>query len=356
MTIEELGYSDFFAIEDGEDIPERLTVARVISETKGRMTILGEFGEREGECSGRLEFSAMERAELPAVGDWVLADIDGAGPAVIHRVLKRRTALVRRAAGHKLSEQVIAANVDIVFIIQGLDGDYNLRRLERQLVAVYDSGARPVVLLSKGDLLDEDTREERIGATRASAPGLPVLCYSAVNGAGLEEVAEYFQSGVTMCFIGSSGAGKSTLINRLAGYDLRATAAVREADSRGRHTTSRRDLVILPGGALVIDTPGMRELGLWETGDGVDETFPEIAELMGRCHFADCTHTNEPGCAVIEALENGAVDVKRYESYQKLLREAARTSMSIAERHRKDRGFGKMVKEFKRFKNNKFRR
>lgn len=293
--------------------------ARVVGEGRGGYLVDDGGGEFRAEVSGRLRFDASGRADFPVVGDWVLVKGD---PARIRSVLPRRTLLRRKAASGRAGDQPIAANIDAVFAMHPVDRGAGLRWIERSLVLIAESGARAVVLLSKCDLLSAADLRDFEEEARAELPGAEIIACSAVTGAGLDRVRVHVRRGLTLCCIGPSGAGKSTLINVLAGEGALPTAAVRESDARGRHTTSRRELLLLPGGGVVIDTPGMRELGLPETGAGLEETFPEIIALARECRFRDCTHVHEPGCAVRVAAEEGRLSPQRLESYCRLRDEA----------------------------------
>ena len=258
--------------------------------------------------------------ELPAAGDWVaVAARHDEGAGTIHAVLPRRSAIVRKAAGNPTEAQVVGANVDTVFLVTSLNDDLNLRRLERYLATAWESGAQPAILLTKADLCDDPAAA--VLDVQAIAYGVPVHAVSTVTGEGIDELGAYLGEGKTIALIGSSGVGKSTLVNRLAGREVLATQEIRESDGRGRHTTSHRELVPLPGGGLVLDTPGMRELQLWESSDGMQEAFDDVEELVDACRFADCGHGVEPDCAVQAALADGSLAPERYESWVKLQRE-----------------------------------
>jgi ribosome biogenesis GTPase len=294
-----------------------LAPARVAREDLDHYLLLDGQGEHPARLSGRLRHAARTRADLPTVGDWVAMR---PGPtAVIVAVLPRTSAFLRRVAGGTTGEQVLAANVDTVFLVTGLDGDFNLRRLERYLATAAESGAEPVVVLNKADLAADPA--EPAAAAAAAAPGVPVVAVSALTTAGLDGLAPWLQPARTVALLGSSGVGKSTLLNTLLGSERQRTAPVRPDDSRGRHATTRRELVALPGGALLLDTPGLRELGLWITGEGLDGAFPDVATLAAGCRFRDCGHADEPGCAVRAAAEAGRLDPQRLESWRRLQRE-----------------------------------
>ncbi|MDG0791588.1 ribosome small subunit-dependent GTPase A [Cohnella ginsengisoli] len=286
-------------------------------------------------CPANSLLSRRRRGDYPAVGDWVAAELpDGDSHAVIHALLPRRTSIVRRAAGSRPDEQIIGANIDTVFIVVSLNEDWNLRRIERYLIAVQDGGARPVLLLTKADLCEEPERYVR--EARAIAPELPVFPISALQDLGRDALAPFLVPGATVGATGSSGVGKSTLLNWLAGESRQAVQGIREDDARGRHTTTHRELFVLPSGAVWLDTPGMRELQLWESEDGWQATFSDIEALAASCRFRDCRHEAEQGCAVREALSGGELDPARYANYRKTERELARLAQ-------KERRAGKRV-------------
>jgi ribosome biogenesis GTPase len=305
-----------------------LVPGRILTEERGRHVVASEGGEGPASPSGRLRHDTEldPTAPWPAVGDWVAMDAARPGEhRLIQRVLARRTAVVRRAPGdRKLPSQVLAANVDTVFVVSSANRDFNVRRLERYLAVAWDSGAWPVVLLSKSDLAD-DIEPYRVAA-EAAAPGLDVVAVSVVTGEGLDSVRSHLGSGRTVVFTGSSGVGKSSIVNALAGEPLLATAAIREDDARGRHTTTRRQLVRLADG-LLIDTPGLRELGVLD-GDGVSTAFDDIERLAASCRFSDCQHRSEPDCAVHAAIAAGAIDRSRFDAWRKLEREAERAAIA----------------------------
>lgn len=295
-----------------------LVPARIAREDRGRYLLLGDEGERPGELAGRLRHEARTRAELPAVGDWVAVRPDGM-PAVIVAVLPRASAFVRKVAGDTTDEQIVAANVDTVLLVSGLDGDFNVRRIERFLTAAWDSGAQPVLVLNKADVADDV--DARVAEVLAVAPGVPVVALSALAGDGIAALQPWLVPGRTLALVGSSGVGKSTLANALLGQARQATGNVREDDSRGRHTTTHRELFELPCGAWLLDTPGMRELQLWADESSLSGAFPDVDGFAANCRFRDCAHDSEPGCAVRAALERGALPRERFESWRKLQRE-----------------------------------
>jgi ribosome biogenesis GTPase len=283
--------------------------------------VLTQRGEMPAMPVGRMYHEASRKSDLPAVGDWVAARILDEDPpiAIIHAVLPRKSAFSRKQAGEKVDEQPVAVNIDTVFIVVGLDGDYNLRRVERYLTVAWESGAEPVVVLTKADTI-ADTGA-RVADVMRVAPGVPVHAVSAIEDIGLEAIESYMLPGKTLTLLGSSGVGKSTIINYLLGKDVQRVREVRETDSHGRHTTTHRQMFVLPSGTMVIDTPGMRELQLWNANDGLSNTFNDIEELARNCRFADCAHENEPGCAVQSALTDGSLDPGRFANYMKMRKE-----------------------------------
>jgi ribosome biogenesis GTPase len=318
--IDEFGWSDALRAVFEPYAAAGFTPARVIAHHRGLWRLMTPAGECAGRLSGRFVAEAAQ-GEHPVVGDWLaVSRIDEAGDALIHAVLPRKSTFSRRAAGG-VGVQIVAANVDVAFLVASLNNDLNPRRIERYLVATRDSGAEPVVVLTKVDLsADPDADRKSVEAVSA---GAPVVLLSARTGEGLGALDQWLRPGVTAALLGSSGAGKSTLLNALAGHALMSTGAVREADDRGRHTTTHRELFRLPSGALLIDTPGMRELGLVADEAALDESFADIVGLIPTCKFSDCTHASEPGCAVRTAIEEGSLSAQRWQSYLKLQRELA---------------------------------
>ena len=294
--------------------------ARVIAQQRKFWRVAGDFGECWAEASGKLRLAADEGADWPAVGDWVAVEVHGAETtAIIQEVLPRRSKFVRKMAGKNMEEQVIAANVDTALLVSSLDGDFSPRRVERYLAQCWESGARPVIVLNKADACEESS--EKATEMGRVAVGTVVCVVSAKTGQGFSVLDEFLKAGRTLVLLGSSGVGKSTIANRLLGEAVQDVQPVRHSDSKGRHTTTARELFALPGGALLMDTPGLREMQLWDAEDGVTQTFADIDALAARCRFVDCRHEGEPGCAVLAAVSAGDLDAARLENRRKLLRE-----------------------------------
>jgi len=321
-----------------------LTVGRITLQEKGMYRIRSIMGEQNALISGKFQFDAQTPSDYPAVGDYVMASCADPDTAIIHQVLSRKSLFVRKAAGTSKTEQVVAANIDTLFLCMSLNNDFNLRRLERYLAVAWESGAAPVVVLTKADLCaDLPQKQREVGAI---AMGVDILTTSAMESDGYRQIMPYIPEGRTVAFVGSSGVGKSTLINRLLGEERLATDGLRN-DDKGHHTTTHRELLFLPNGAMVIDTPGMRELGMWDAASGVEQTFEDIEELAARCRFRNCSHSGEPGCAVRAALESGHLDAGRWQSYQKLKNEnsyAADSESYLAAKEKKFKEISKINK------------
>ncbi|MBI5155627.1 ribosome small subunit-dependent GTPase A [Candidatus Poribacteria bacterium] len=301
--------------------------ARVATRHKDQYIVLSGEGEHTARIKGHLRYRAEEWTELPVVGDWVMMGRRPHEPVWrIHGILERRVQLSRKAAGSRFGEQVLAANVDSVGVVMGLDEDFNPRRLERYLVAVRESGARPVVILNKADLLRAKEIRASCEALEQVANGSTVMVTSASKGSGLAELRSLLAGGQTVVFVGSSGAGKSSLVNCLLGEERQATGEVRESDGEGRHTTSRREMIVLPGGGIVIDSPGIRELQIWSSEESVEAAFAEIEAAALQCRFSDCRHETEPGCAVRAAIEAGLLDEERLQNYLEMRAERERVT------------------------------
>lgn len=299
------------------------------------------------EISGKFRYEVLEQEEYPAVGDWVVISLRAEEKrATIHKVLPRKSKFSRKVAGLETREQIVAANVDKVFLVNALNRDFNIKRIERYLIMAWESGADPVIILSKADLCDD--LEEKLMEVERTAVGVPIHVISTVDGRGLDELNQYLIPGRTIALLGSSGVGKSTLINHLAQKELQKTNEVREYDDRGRHTSTSREMFVLDSGTIMIDTPGMREIQMWNGEEGITEAFEDIEKLAARCKFTDCKHKKEPGCAVREAIENGTLSSERFESYIKLQKEIrmAERKQALVEKSKKN----KKSKEYLKYK------
>lgn len=350
INLNSLGWNNFFNDSFKNFDKERYTRGRISAENKTNYLVFTESGEIIGEVSGRYLFETERQSDLPKVGDWVVITLFNNNElAVIHQTLPRRTKLSRKSTDKKIDEQIIAANVDLAFIVQSLDDNFNINRLERYLSVVYQGGVKPVVVLNKTDLCNDV--EEKVNLVKERTGIENLISVSALNRYGLDEIIKLIEPGLTIVFIGSSGVGKSTLINALLGYDRFATNEVREQDSRGKHTTTRREMVLLPSGGILIDTPGMRELGLWNAAEGLSQTFSEFSEFAEQCKYADCTHVHEAGCAVLDALSRGEISKQRYENYIKLLKEMKylESKQNISAQIEEKRKWKSIHKELKNF-------
>jgi ribosome biogenesis GTPase len=320
LSLETFGWSEFFARSFAPFAGAGYGAGRVAVQHKAQYELYTEHGELSAETTGRMQHDARSKKDLPIVGDWVVIRArEQENKATIYDIVPRKSKFSRKAAGTKTEEQIVAANIDTVFLVTGLDGNFNLRRLERYLVLAWESGADPVIVLNKADLCDDI--EQKVREVQSIALGVPIVAMSAIRDRGLDQVLAHIKAGTTGALLGSSGVGKSTIINHLLGRELLKTQEVRETDDRGRQTTTRRELIVLPSGGLLMDTPGMRELQLWGGDEGIKDAFQDIAELAEQCPFRNCQHGPEPGCAVQQALQDGTLDAARFASYQKLQRE-----------------------------------
>ncbi|HVM30944.1 MAG TPA: ribosome small subunit-dependent GTPase A [Candidatus Limnocylindrales bacterium] len=336
-----------------EHVPPDLAPARVTSEERGRWLVIGGHGEALVSLAGRLRHEAASREDLPAVGDWVGLAAGSDGGHVIQAVLPRRSRVARPARGDIPGAQVVAANIDLVLVVAALDHDFNLRRLERYMALAWSSGAEPAIVLNKADTCTDLVAH--VDAVRSVAPGVPTVVISARAETGLDALAAMLRPGSTACLLGSSGVGKSSIVNALLGWQRQTTGDVRADDQRGRHTTTRRELLPLPGGALLIDSPGMRSVGMWDAEDGIDAAFEDVDRLAETCRFSDCRHEKEPGCAVQAAIDGGSLTADRLENRRRLERELAaierrRSAAGRAEQRRQGRRLERFVRGHMRAK------
>ncbi len=343
MDLRALGFDDWFSEHAGTMLQPGQSMARVMTVDRGSYLVGDECGEIPAELSGKYRYAVESSPDLPCVGDWVCIEPSSSSLAIIHAVLPRKTFLQRKCPGKTVDFQMIATNVDVAFIVQSCHYDFNIRRLDRYLVVASEGRIEPVVILSKTDLVNPKELDEMIIRIRKSGITTQILPISNTTGKGLEEFRHLLVSGKTFCLLGSSGVGKTTIINRLLGRDAFDTRDV-SGTGEGVHTTARRQLLVLDNGAMLMDTPGMRELGLLGTSDGIEDSFSDIHDFSLACRFSDCTHTQEPGCAVLTAVEDGGISEERYQSYLKLRKETEYHDLSYVGKRKKDKDFGRLVK------------
>lgn len=347
MKLVDLGYDDRIERLKIDNDLKNFELGRVVSEHKESYIVKTEKGEMKAEITGNLRFSAKSREDFPAVGDWVALTIHDANFSLIHKILPRSSIISRQAVGQFGEIQIIATNIDYAFLVQAADRDFNINRLERYLTICYASKVSPIIVLTKTDLIIEQETVELIDSIKQRIENIPVIAISNETQAGYEDLKKCIEKGKTYCMLGSSGVGKSTLLNNLSGRTIMRTDAISKSTNKGRHVTSHRELIVLDNGGMLVDNPGMREVGIVDAAHGLETTFDKIFGLSQRCRFKDCTHTNEVGCSVLEALEKGDLDQSSYESYLKMEKEKAYFESSVAERRKKDKDFGKMVKNYK---------
>lgn len=347
MTLEDLGYNTLLEDYRKNHQLDAFAVGRVIASHKDRYIVRNETNEYDSELIGNLRFTAETRADFPAVGDWVAISEYDAGKALIHAIYPRHSMITRQAAGRSTEVQIIASNIDYGLIVQAVDRDFNLNRLERYLIICHAAKVTPIIVLSKTDLI-EAAELETLQLEIANRIGkVKVICVSNQKDDGYDTLQRHIEKGKTYCLLGSSGVGKSTLLNHLSGKEQMETGAISESVNKGKHTTSHRELVVLDNGGILIDNPGMREVGITDTSGGLEMTFEDITQLALECRFNNCTHINELGCAVLAALDNGELDRSVFNNYHKMLREKMHFESSVEEKRKKDKNFGKMIKEVK---------
>jgi ribosome biogenesis GTPase len=323
MQLKDLGYTKELEEYSKEEQLNAFEIGRVLAEHKERYVVMTEEQEYEAEIIGQLRFSAQSRADFPAVGDWVAVSAYDENKALIHRVLPRKNSIDRQSVNKYGEKQIIASNIDYAFILQAVGHDFNVNRIERYLTICFQSRVKPLILINKIDLLQDEELEEILKQVKSRIVDVPVFAISNLDGRGLVKVMEHMQKGKTYCLLGSSGVGKSSLLNRLSGKELMKTSYISDSTKKGRHVTTHRELYILPNGSILIDNPGMREVGIADATEGIGQTFEKIMEFANQCKFKDCSHSNEIGCAVLEALETGEIDAETYENYLKLEKEKA---------------------------------
>jgi ribosome biogenesis GTPase len=350
MIIEKAGLNEEQIEYCAENNIDMINVGRVIAEHKGRYIVKTNDGEFSSEVTGKLMYEADGRSSYPAVGDWVeiVADSDS---ATIKRILPRKSVIERRAIGGKADIQIIATNVDYGLIVQAVGRDFNINRLERYITICQNSKIEPIIVLSKADLIKPEQLEELVNSVKERIKNVQIITISNETTGGIKQIESAIIAGKTYCLLGSSGVGKSTLINNLCGKTRMETGEIGSKTNKGKHVTTHRELIVLDGGGIIIDNPGMREVGISEATEGLQRTFNNISDYAQHCKFKNCSHTKEKGCAVLQAFEQGSISQESYHNYHRMQREAAHYESTLFERRRKDKAFGKMVKNAKKYKN-----
>jgi ribosome biogenesis GTPase len=345
-TIEDLGYDEFFESNRKKLNLDNFSIARVVNEYKEVYKVKNLTGEYLAKITGKLMFNASSREDYPAVGDWVTITELDEEQAVIHGILPRKT-IIKRKYSSKNEAQVIATNIDVAFVVESVDRDFSLNRFERYFAIVNDGGIRPAIILNKTDLISKEELDSKLSRIKNRFSDIDFITTSTINHEGLDELRKYITRGKTYCFLGSSGVGKSSLVNKLLGKDIIRTEGISVHSGRGKHATTNREMYFLENGGIVIDNPGMREVGMTDASAGIDSLFDEIIALSKKCKYVDCTHINEPGCEVLSALKSGKLDEEQYANYINLKKEAEYYEMSKLEKREKDRQFGKFIKKAK---------
>jgi ribosome biogenesis GTPase / thiamine phosphate phosphatase len=348
MELKDLGYNDILEKFRIENNLKEFEIGRVVSEHKERYVVKTEKGEFEAEITGNLRFSAKGREDFPAVGDWVALTIYDSDFSIIHKILPRLSIISRQAVGQFGEIQIIATNIDYALLVQAADRDFNINRLERYLTICNSSNVSPIIVISKIDLINENRTAEILENIKARIKNIPIIAISNESQVGYDKIKTIIEKGKTYCMLGSSGVGKSTLLNNLSGKAIMQTDKISQSTNKGRHVTSHRELIILENGGILVDNPGMREVGITDSGSGLEITFDLIIRLSQNCKFKDCTHTNEVGCSVLEAVEKRELDKTSYENYLKMEREKEHFESTIAEKRKKDKDFGKILKNYKK--------
>ena len=351
MKLEDLGYSNGFEKFRIDNNLDGFEIGRIVAEHKERYIVRTADAEIEAEITGNMRFTAESREDFPSVGDWVALTIYDSELAIIHKILPRFSIIKRQAAGQSGVIQVIATNIDFAFIVQAVDRDFNINRLERYLTICNSSRVRPIIVLTKTDLMDKPGIHKLTGIIKKRIGKVPLIAVSNMTRSGYKGLTELIKTGKTYCLLGSSGVGKSTLLNNLSGKSVMRTDVISQSTNKGKHVTSHRELIILDNGGMLIDNPGMREVGIADSTDGLEITFDTIIALSQNCKFKDCTHTNEIGCYVLKAVEKGEIDRAAYENYLKMEREKSHFASTVAERRKREKKFGKIIKNYKKTMN-----
>ncbi len=355
MTLENLGYNADLEQYRKDNNLESFNIGRIISEHKDRYVVKTDATEFDSELIGNLRFTAENRYDLPAVGDWVAISEYNENKALIHSIYPRHSIIERQAVGKSGQVQIIATNIDYGLIVQSVNRDFNINRLERYLTICNASKVKPIIILSKIDLINEFTLNELLAKIKDRIKDVPLIAISNQSHIGLDKLTSIFNNGKTYCLLGSSGVGKSTLLNNITGKEFMNTSAISQGIDRGKHITSHRELIVLENGGILIDNPGMREVGITDSNVGLEVTFDDIVKLSYNCKFKNCTHIIEKGCAILEAVYNGSIDSDSYSNFQKMEREKAHFESNVEEKKKKDKNFGKMIREVKKQrKNNKY--
>ena len=350
MKLEDLGYNDKLEAFRIEEKLDGFEIGRVSAEHKERYVVKTADKEYDAEIIGNLRFSAHKRSDFPAVGDWVAFSEYDENKVLIHTVFPRKTIIERQAVGKQGEKQIIATNIDYAFIVQAVDRDFNINRLERYLIICNTSKVKPIIILNKIDLINDTVLTKLITTVQDRIKQIPIIAISNETHKGVEKLKESIKEGKTYCLLGSSGVGKSTLLNNLSGKQMMKTNTISASTNKGRHVTSHRELLVLENGGILIDNPGMREVGIADSVEGLEITFETIVELSKHCKFKDCSHTTEIGCAVLAAVDSEEIDESSYENYLKMEREKEHFESTVAVKRKKDKDFGKMVKNYKKDK------
>jgi ribosome biogenesis GTPase len=350
MNLKNIGYNNIKKIADNLEHLQSFELGRIIAEHKERYLVATENGEVEAEITGNLRYSASGREDFPAVGDWVALINYDQNFAIINEILPRYSIIKRKAVSKSSEIQIIGTNIDYALIIQSVNRDFNLNRLERYLTLCYSSKITPIIVLTKIDLISKEELSLYSDQIKQRIENVLCIAISNVTKSGYDELEQVLKRGETYCMLGSSGVGKSTILNNLSGRDVMKTEAISMSTNKGRHVSTHRELTLLDNGSILIDNPGMREVGIADNSNGLETTYDKIAVFAQNCKFLDCSHNNEKGCAVIKAVENGEIEKSYFENYLKLQKESAHFALSVHEKRKKDKDFGKMVKSFKKIK------